>query len=154
MDCSLPGSSVHGILQARIQEWVSILFSRGSSRRRDWIQVSCIAGRFFTTELSGGLLFIESESCSVMSDSLWQQDYTVHGILQARILEWVAFPFSGGSSQPRDWIQVSCTAGGFFTTEPPGKPQLFSRERKIRNFGSPTIFLTRSLLKLLLNEWT
>ena len=42
-------------------------------------------------------------------------DYTVHGILQARILEWVAFPFSRGSSQPRVWIQVSHIAGGFFT---------------------------------------
>ena len=40
-------------------------------------------------------------------------DYTVHGILQARILEWVAFPFSRGSSQPRDQTQVSCIAGGF-----------------------------------------
>ena len=46
-------------------------------------------------------------------------DYTVHGILQARILEWVAFPFSRGSFQPRDRTQVSCIAGGFFTTEPP-----------------------------------
>ena len=43
-------------------------------------------------------------------------DYTVHGILQARILEWVAFPFSRGSSQPRDRTQVSCIAGGFFTS--------------------------------------
>ena len=42
-------------------------------------------------------------------------DYTVHGILQARILEWVAFPFSRGSSQPRDQTQVSRIAGGFFT---------------------------------------
>ena len=42
--------------------------------------------------------------------------YTVHGILQARILEWVAFPFSRGPSQPRDQTQVSCTAGGFFTS--------------------------------------
>ena len=38
-------------------------------------------------------------------------DYTVHGILQARILEWVAFPFSRGSSQPRDQTQVSHIAG-------------------------------------------
>ena len=43
-------------------------------------------------------------------------DYTVHGILQARILEWVAFPFSRVSSQPRDRTQVSHIAGGFFTT--------------------------------------
>ena len=42
--------------------------------------------------------------------------YKVHGILQAIILEWVAFPFSRGSSQPRDWTQVSCIAGGFFTS--------------------------------------
>ena len=43
-------------------------------------------------------------------------DYTVHGILQASILEWVAFPFSRGSSQPRDQTQVSHTAGRFFTS--------------------------------------
>ena len=43
-------------------------------------------------------------------------DYTVHGILQARILEWVAFPFSKGSSQPRDQTQVSRIAGEFFTS--------------------------------------
>ena len=64
---------------------------------------------------------LESESRSVVSDSLWPpprlpltQDYTVHGIFQARILGWVTFPFSRGSSQPRDRTQVSCTAGGFF----------------------------------------
>ena len=49
MDCSLPGPSVHGILQARILEWVAIPFSRGSSNSRDWTQVSCIAGGFFIT---------------------------------------------------------------------------------------------------------
>ena len=48
MDCSLPGSSVHGILQARILEWIAISFSRGSSQPRSWTQVSCIVGRFFT----------------------------------------------------------------------------------------------------------
>ena len=48
MDCSLPSSSIHGILQARILEWVAISFSRGSSRPRDWTQVSRIVGRCFT----------------------------------------------------------------------------------------------------------
>ena len=43
-------------------------------------------------------------------------DCTVHGILQARILEWVDFPFSRGFSQPRDQTQVSHIAGGFFNT--------------------------------------
>ena len=48
MDCSPPGPFVHGILQARILEWVAILFSRGSSWPGDRNQVSCTAGRFFT----------------------------------------------------------------------------------------------------------
>ena len=47
MDCSPPGSSVHGILKARILECVAIPFSRGSSQPRDWSWVSYIAGRFF-----------------------------------------------------------------------------------------------------------
>ena len=48
MDCSPPGSSVHGILQARILEWIAIPFSRGSSHPRDRAWVSCIASGFFT----------------------------------------------------------------------------------------------------------
>ena len=48
--CSPPGSSVHGISQARILEWVAISFSRESSWSRDRTHVSCIAGRFYTTE--------------------------------------------------------------------------------------------------------
>ena len=42
-------------------------------------------------------------------------DCTVHGIVQARILEWIAFPFSRGSHQPRGQTQISCIAGGFFS---------------------------------------
>ena len=57
----------------------------------------------------------ENESHSVMSDSL-QPHGTDHGILQARILEWVAFASSKGSSQNRDRTQVSPIAGGFFTS--------------------------------------
>ena len=53
------------------------------------------------------------QSCPTLWDPM---DHTVHGILQARILEWVAFPFSRGSSQPTDGTQVSCIAGGFFTS--------------------------------------
>ena len=48
MDGNPPGSSVHGILQARILDWVAIPFSRESSRLKDWTQVSCTAGGFFT----------------------------------------------------------------------------------------------------------
>ena len=51
--CSLPGSSVYGILQARILEWIVIPFSRGSFQSRNWAQVSCVAGRFFTVWATG-----------------------------------------------------------------------------------------------------
>ena len=69
-----------------------------------------------------------SENRSVVFDSLWPHGcslpgLSVHGILQARILEWVVVPFSRGSSQPRDWTQVSRTAYGFLPTEPPGTPK-------------------------------
>ena len=56
MDFRLPGSSVHGILWARILEWVAIFFSRGSSKPRDWTQVSCIAGKFFTISHQGNYI--------------------------------------------------------------------------------------------------
>ena len=48
MDCSPPCSSIHGISQARVLEWIAISFSRGSSQSKDWTQVICIAGRFFS----------------------------------------------------------------------------------------------------------
>ena len=64
LDCSPPGSSVHGIFQAGILEWVAIPFSRGSSQPRDRTRVSCIAGRFFTiwTTLTRILLSCLSQS--------------------------------------------------------------------------------------------
>ena len=55
MDCSLPGSSVHGILQARILEWVAISYSRGSSPLRDPTGISSTAGGFFSAESQGKL---------------------------------------------------------------------------------------------------
>ena len=55
-----------------------------------------------------------AQSCLTVYNPM---DYTVYGIsLQARILECVAYPFSSGSSRPRNWTQVSCIAGGFFTS--------------------------------------
>jgi len=54
-----------------------------------------------------------AQSCPTLCNPM---DYTVREILQARILEWVVFPFSRGSSQPRDRTQVSCIPGKFFTS--------------------------------------
>ena len=88
MDCSPPGSSVHGILQARILRWVAMPFSRGS---------------FQTQRLDPGLLH-----CRWIFYRLSYQG-------SPRTLEWGASPFSRGSSQPRNRTAVSSTAGRFFT---------------------------------------
>ena len=83
--CDPMDYTVHGSLQARILERVAIPLSRGSSQPRDRPQVSCIAGRFFTSQGS------------------------------SRILEWVVYPLFSGSSWPRNLTRVSCIVGGFFT---------------------------------------
>ena len=64
------------------------------------------------------------QSCLTLCDPMAHRPprSSVHGILQARILEWVAVSSSRRSSQPRDHTHVSYIAGGFFTTKPPGKP--------------------------------
>ena len=106
VDCSPPGSTVHGIFQARILEWVAISFSRGSSWPRDRTQVSCIAGIFFTDwamrEASVQLIcrllllllshFSHVRLCDPIDGS--PLGSSVPGFLQARILEWVAISFS------------------------------------------------------------
>ena len=61
-----------------------------------------------------------TQLCMTLCDPM---DYTVYGILQARILEWVAFPVSRGSSLPRDLTQVFRIAGGSLPAEPQGKPE-------------------------------
>ena len=108
MDCSPPGSSVHGVLQARIQEWASISFSRGSSLSKDRTHVSCNAGRFLTTEPTGipNVLWEHAaaavakslQSCPTLCDPIdgSPPGSPVPGILQARTLEWVAISFSNG----------------------------------------------------------
>ena len=113
--CDPMNYTVHGILQARILEWGAFPFSRGSSQPRDLTQVSHIAGRFFTTRNQK-----ESEvtqSCLTLCDPMdcCLPGSSVHGIVQARILEWVAISFSRGSSQPRAWTWVSHIASRLFT---------------------------------------
>ena len=115
MDCSPPASSVHGILQAKILEWVAIPFSKRSFRPRDWTWVSCIAGRFFTVWASREALLIQfpqQHSEKVFVAVVWLLSCVwlfcdpmdcsplstfVCGISQARILEWVAISSSRGS---------------------------------------------------------
>ena len=76
---------------------------------------SQIVGHHWATELTELMDHLKvkvAELCPTLCDPM---DYTVNGILQARILEWVTFPFFRWSSRPRNRTRVSCTAGGFFT---------------------------------------
>ena len=68
-----------------------------------------------------------AQSCLTLCDPMdcSPPSSSVHGILQAIILEWIAIPFSRASSRSRDPTWVACIAGGFFTAEPPGKPPFF-----------------------------
>ena len=78
VDCSLPGSSVHGILQARILEWIAISFPRGSSWPRDRTWLSCTAGKRFTIwaiRESQGDLMLEASAAILWS---WGQKQENH----------------------------------------------------------------------------
>ena len=114
----LPGSSVHGILQARMLEWVAIPFSRRSSQPRDRTRVSCIEGRFFTFWATGKIQVKVTQSCLTRCDPM---DYTDHGILQARTPEWV--PFSRGSSNPGIEPRSPALQVDSLPAELSGKPQ-------------------------------
>ena len=96
MDYSLPHSSVHAIVQARILEWVAISFSRGSSHPRTRTQVSRIAGSFFTSEPPG-----KPKNIGVGSLSLLQQIFLTQesnqGLLHCRrILNHLSYQGGGG----------------------------------------------------------
>ena len=141
MDCSPPGSSLHLILQARALEWLPLpspedLPNPGIEPSSPALQVDSLLSERPGSWISGyigqhfcrnQMMFCESwlsfldgacdlkvtQLCLTLCDPM---DYTVHGILRARVLEQVAFPVSRGSSQPRGRTQVSNIAGGFFTS--------------------------------------
>ena len=81
-----------------------------------------------------------TQSCLTLCNPM---DYTVHWILQTRILEWVAFPFSRRSSQPRDQTQVCFIAGGFFTSWATGK---------LKNTGVGSLSLLQGISRP--RDWT
>ena len=74
-----------------------------------WPKWNALLGKYKISKLKLKV----AQSCPTLCEPM---DYTVHVILQVRIQEWVAFPFSRGSSQPRDQTQVSCTADRIFTS--------------------------------------
>ena len=130
MDCSLPDSFVHGVpspcispaLQSLPQAttnlfcvFMSFIFFFFLDSTYKWdrmIFFLCLTWWWWFSQ-------VVSDSCNPMDCS--PPDSSVHEIIQARRLEWIAISFFRGSSWPRDWTCVSCIAGKFFTTEPPGK---------------------------------
>ena len=104
-------------------EWVAICFSRGFSWSRDWTwvsRVSCIGRQIlyhWATWEAPIRQVLVTELCPTLCNPMdcSPPGSSVHGILQARILEWVAISFSRGSSQPRNRTQVSCFTDRFFT---------------------------------------
>ena len=85
------------------------------------------------------------QSCPTLCDPMDRSPpgSSVHGIPQARVLEWVAIPFSRGSSQPRDWILVSCTAGNSLLFEPPMSSPAFISYQGVKwpVCSSPRVFI-------------
>ena len=114
-------------------EWVAISFFRGSFQPRDQTCISCVDRQILyhwvtreVQEVSWWWWWWFSHFNHVQS---WApMDYSpagssVHGISQARILEWIAISFFRGSSWPRDWTHISCIADRLFTAESPGRPK-------------------------------
>ena len=106
----------------------SLSLLQGSSQPRDWTQVSCLAGGLFTSWATQKPKNTGVDSLSLLQWIFPTQE-TNWGLLHCRqilyqlshtgsqtILEWVAYPFSNGSSQPRNQTGVSCTAGRFLTS--------------------------------------
>ena len=100
MDCSPPGFSIHGILQARILEWVAISFSRGCSWSWDRTQVSYTAGRFLPSEPPWKSLISESVQ---FSHSVVSSSFKPHGLQHARLP--CPSPTPGACSNSCPWSQ-------------------------------------------------
>ena len=126
MDCSPPGSSVHGISPARILEWVAISFSRGSSRPRDRTQVSHIADRLFTTEPPGKslcrlLLLIKQQGnkTQVFSQNSHHLDFSSFGNLSKSLI-YTWFPDFVAASAAAKSLQSCRTLCDPMDSSPPG----------------------------------
>ena len=130
MDYSLPGSSVHGIFQARILEWVAISSFRGSSWPRDRTHVSYV---FCTVGLCMWVLSCVWVFCDPMGCSL--PGSSVHGF--SRQGYWSGLPFPPPRDLPNPGIEPmslmsSALASRFLTTEPPGKPHILDTLGQIK----------------------
>ena len=137
MDCSPPGSSIHGIFQARVLEWGAIAFSVNNCQQNIiWNRIGQKK-----VKVAKSCPTPSGQNTGVCSLSLLQGIFPTQGsnpslpycrqILyqlshqeSPRRLEWTAYPFASGSSRPRKRTRVFHIAGGFFTSEPTLKCEL------------------------------
>ena len=125
MDCSPPGSSIHGILQARILGWVAISSSRGSSPPRDWTQVSRIVGRCFTLWATReAKVKVKSLSRVWLFATRWTAAHQALSMGFSRQEYWNGLPFPSPGDLPNPGIEPRSPAlqADALTSEPPGKP--------------------------------
>ena len=106
--------------QLVIQKWNSIKWFNGSTNSKVPVFLGGISNLGLVRKVN--VILLVAQSCLTLCNSknCTPLGSSVLGILQARLLEWVAIPFSRRSSRPSDWTQVSCITGRSFT-EPPGK---------------------------------
>ena len=127
MDCSPPGSSVQGILQARILEWVAISFSRGSFLTQglnlcllhwqaDSLPLNHLESPFYTVKVK----VLVAQLCPMLCNPMvcTPPGSSVYGIFQARILEWVSIHFSRGSSNSRTGLRSPTLQADPLPSEP------------------------------------
>ena len=141
MDCSRPGSSAHGIFQAKVLEWGAISFSRGSSRPRGWTWVSCIAGRCFTVWATREAPITEGES-ELSHVRLFVTPWTVADQAPpsmgfSRQEYWSGLPFPSPGDLPEPGIEPRSPAfqAEALTSEPSQKV-VFLKKRCLRNTSS------------------
>ena len=133
--CNLPGSSVHGIFQARILEWVAISFSRGSSQHRNRTQTSCIADRFFNLQCCLGSpeyiykcykIVVKSLSCVRLFATQWTVAYQAPpsmGFSRQEYWSGLPFPFPGALPNPGIEPRSPALQTETLPSEPPGKSE-------------------------------
>ena len=113
MDREAWRAAIHGVTKSRtrLSDWTELKIPWSDVLLRVLVAQSCLT------------------LCDPMDYSLL--GFSVHGILQARILDWIAIPFSRGTSQPRDRTLVSCITGRFFTVWATGKSQISASTQNI-----------------------
>ena len=128
MDYSLSGSSVHGILQTRILEWVAFLFSRGSSWPRDRTWVSCTACRFFTIWAPRKpIVKVKSLSRVLLFVTPWTIAYQASpsmGFSRQEYQSGLPFPSPRDLPNPRIKPRSPTLQADALSSEPPGKPTI------------------------------